>query len=75
MKQSMAVASVRLYLELLKGKDMDDSWQEAQHTDFLAWEHEAEEVLKATAFRPLTDDERHLLAWAMGKQNLFQERA
>jgi len=52
-----------------------DDWQQAQHNDFQAWEHEAEEVLKATAFRPLTDDERSLLAWAMGKQNIFQERA
>lgn len=69
---SLASDSVPLYLELLKGKSMD--WQEAQHNDFLAWEHEAEEVLKATAFRLLSDDERSLLAWAMGKQNLFQEK-
>ena len=72
--KSIYAASVPLYLELLKGKAMDD-WQQAQHNDFQAWEHEAEEVLKATAFRPLTDDERSLLAWAMGKQNIFQERA
>jgi hypothetical protein len=53
--------------------DFEDTWQAAQHADLLAWEHQAEEALKAAASRPLTDDERHLLAWAMGKPNLYQE--
>jgi hypothetical protein len=51
-----------------------NEWQEQQHVDLLAWEREAEEVWKASATRPLTEDERRLLAWAMGKSNLYQEK-
>lgn len=43
-------------------------WQQQQHHDELLIQHDIEEVIKASANRPLTADEQHLLAWATGTQ-------
>jgi hypothetical protein len=36
----------------------------AHHAEQLAWQQEAERVLREAVTRPITPDEAHLLAWA-----------
>jgi hypothetical protein len=43
-----------------------DTWQAAQFADELATMRQVVETIEASTQRPLTADERRLLAWATG---------
>src|SRR5688500_10591131 len=52
--------------------DQDD-WQAAQHADECEIQREIEEALERSKTRPLTEDERQLLAWAAGVQTHYTQ--